>query len=67
MGLTTMRPKLRIPPEILPILRSALIAKWATEYPRDRNVRRYRYEIEEPPPPCTYGNATMTRASENRS
>ncbi len=45
-----MRAKLQIPPEILPMLRSAVIAKWATEYPRDRNVRRYRYEIEEPRP-----------------
>ena len=45
-----MRPKLQIPPEILPMLRSAVIAKWATESLRDRNVRRYRYEIEEPRP-----------------
>jgi len=45
-----MRAKLQIPPEILPMLRSAVIAKWATEYLRDRNVRRYRYEIEEPRP-----------------
>ncbi len=45
-----MRAKLQIPPENLPMLRSAVIAKWATEYRRDRNVRRYRYEIEEPRP-----------------
>jgi len=45
-----MRAKLQIPPEILPMLRSAVIAKWATEHGRDRNVRRYRYEIEEPRP-----------------
>ncbi len=39
-----MRAKLQIPPEIMPRLRSAVIAKWATEYLRDRNVRRYGYE-----------------------
>jgi hypothetical protein len=50
MGLTKMRPKLQIPPEILPMARSAVIAKWATERLRDRDVRRYRYEIEEPRP-----------------
>jgi hypothetical protein len=43
-----MRAKLQIPPEILPMLRSAVIAKWATEHGRDRNVRRYRYEIPQP-------------------
>jgi hypothetical protein len=50
MGLTKMRRKLQTPPEILPMLRSAVIAKWATECLHDRNVRRYQYEIEEPRP-----------------
>jgi len=45
-----MRPKLQIPPEILPMLHSAVVAKWAMEYRSDRNVRRSRYEIEEPRP-----------------
>ena len=45
-----MRLKLQIPPEVLPMLRSAVIAKWASESLRARNVRRYRYEIEEPRP-----------------
>jgi hypothetical protein len=49
MGLTKMRPKLQIPPEILPTLCSAVIAKWATEGRRNPH-NRCRYQIEEPRP-----------------
>ena len=62
-----MRPEAANPATKLLSLRSAVTAEWATEYPRDLDVCRYRYEIEEPRPTLHVWQCHDERASENWS